>query len=70
MKAYLRLLLCPGSAFAGTFGAMLLTGKTPDPWLCLAAFLAVFAVYTLDRLKVSAEDAINNPRPLKGVSQT
>lgn len=65
MRNYLRLMLCPGSAFMGTLGAMLLAGKPPDLWLCLAAFLVTFAVYTLDRLKGSAEDAINNPYRVK-----
>jgi 4-hydroxybenzoate polyprenyltransferase len=61
MKNYLRLLFCPSSAFAGTFGAALLAGKEPDLCLCIAGFLVTFAVYTLDRLRGSAEDAINNP---------
>lgn len=61
MKKYLRLFLCPASAFAGTFGAALLSGREPDLCLCIAGFLVTFAVYTLDRLKGSAEDAINNP---------
>ena len=61
MKNYLRLFLCPGSIFAVTFGAALMAGKKPDLWLCLAGALVTFAIYTLDRLKSSEEDAINNP---------
>jgi 4-hydroxybenzoate polyprenyltransferase len=61
MKNYLRLFLCPGSIFAVTFWAAIMAGKKTDLWLCLAGALVTFAIYTLDRLKSSEEDAINNP---------
>ena len=48
-------------AFSATLAAYQFANVRPDYRMCLVAFLAMWAVYTLDRLKGSAEDAINNP---------
>lgn len=53
---------CTG--FCMTFAGFILLGVTPDLHACLAVFLTVFSVYSLNKLTDRKEDAINFPERL------
>jgi 4-hydroxybenzoate polyprenyltransferase len=59
--------LTVSSIFIGTVGFFkasiiyIMLGLTPDFRICMAVFLLVFSIYSLDKLTDSKEDAINMP---------
>jgi 4-hydroxybenzoate polyprenyltransferase len=59
--------LTVSSLFIGTVGFFkatiiyIILGSTPDIRICIAVFLHVFGIYSLDRLTDSKEDVINMP---------